>query len=303
MSATNAILQTSNGKRATAVPERPVVRRVRLALLWVVVVLACFIAYRLGRQYAEWREVANQRPTRQSRTPDENAMAVAMMPLAGSWSFDDLDWNIHATKLSNADVASRFAAFSSSNGGASVDTLPDVSDKFLTLVGNLNITPVEHAGNQIYKLNRPEIRGQLVTRNFGGRAKIVSLAVATPHKGEQWLLHELTPRQAAAKTPIPVDHLLPVPAGARREGGKYGIDGELLLELVSLNSNADELVRAWRAAGWNIHETGLGDGDAFSYLCARGSDTIYVWSADERNSLQNLMLVRSPGSGDTEAKP
>jgi hypothetical protein len=181
--------------------------------------------------------------------------------------------------------------------------LPDVSDKFLALVRDLNITPVEHAGNQIYKLDRPEIRGQLVTRDFGGHAKIVSLAVATPHEGEQWLLHELTPRQAAETTPTPVDHLLPVPAGARREGGKFGIDGELLLELISLNSNADDLLRAWRTAGWDIHETGLGDGDAFSYLCARGDDTIYVWSADERNSLQNLMLVRSPSSGDTEAKP
>jgi hypothetical protein len=303
MIATNAISRPSHAERAAAVAERPVMRRVRLALLWAVVALACFVTYRLGDLYAEWREVANQRPTRQSMTRDENAMAVAMMPLAGSWSFDDLDWSINATKLSNADVDSRFEAFSNSNGGASVDTLPDVSDKFLTLVRNLNITPVERSGNQVYALDRPYIKGQLVTREIGGRAKVISLAAATQQDGEQWAFYELTPRQASGQTPTPLDHLLPVPDGAQREGGKYGIDGELLLELISLNSNADDLLRAWRAAGWNVHETGLGNPDAFSYLCVRGNDTIYVWSADERKSLQNLMLVRSPGSGDTEAKP
>ena len=264
--------------------------------------MACFVAYRLGDTYAEWRKVANQRPTRQSVTPAVAAFATAMMPLAGSWSFDDLDWNINSTKVSTDNVAARFEAFSNSTVGANPAMLPDVSDQFLTVAANLQITPVEHAGNKLYKLDRPEIKGQLVTRDVAGRAKIVSMTAATPGENDEWLFYELTPRQATARSNKPVDHLLPLPANAKRGGGKYGLDGEVLLELISLDTNANDLLGSWHIAGWDIHETGLGDGTAFSYLVVRGNDTIYVWSADAKDSLHNLMLVRNPGSGDTEAK-
>lgn len=303
MTTTNSTSQPGQPQPAVVGPERPLVRRVRLTLLWAVVALACFVAYRLGDVYAGWREVANQRPMRQPMTPTDSAFATAMMPLAGSWSFDDLDWNINSTKLSSADVAARFEAFSNSTVEAHSEALPDVSDQFLTLAANLQITPVERAGNQVYTLDRPEIKGQLVSRDIAGHAKILSVSAATPSENEEWLFYELTPRAAAAKSIKAVDHLLPVPANAKREGGKYGASGDPLLELISLDTNANDLLSSWRAAGWEVHETGLGDGTAFSYLVVRGNDTIYVWSADAKDSLHNLMLVRNPGSGDTEAQP
>ena len=303
MTATNLTSQPGQPQPPAVSTERPLVRRIRLTLLWAVVALACFVAYRLGDVYAGWRETANQRPTQQCLTPADGAFATAMMPLAGSWSFDDLDWDINSAKLSPAEVAARFEAFSNSTVGTNVEALPDVSDQFLTLAANLEIIPVHHAGNKVYKLDRPEIKGQLVTREAAGRAKIVSMTAATPSENEAWLFYELTPRAAAAKATNPVDHLLPVPANAKREGGKYGANGEPLLELISLDTNADDLLSAWRAAGWDMHETGLGDANAFSYLAARGNDTIYVWSSDAKDSLHNLMLVRNPDSGDTVAKP
>lgn len=303
MTATNTNSQPDQPQPPAASTKRPLVRRLRLTILWAVVALACFVAYRLGDVYAGWREVANQRPTRQSATPADSTFASAMMPLAGSWSFDDLDWNINSTNLSTPDVAARFEAFSNSTVGTNPEALPEVSDQCLTLAANLQITPVDHAGNKVYKLNRPEIKGQLVTREVAGRAKIISLAAATPGQNEKWLFYELSPRGTVSKSTQPAEHLLPLPANAKREGGKYGDSGETLLELISLDSNADDLLGSWRAAGWDIHETGLGDGTAFSYLASRGNYTIYVWSADAKDSLHNLMLVRNPGSGDTEAKP
>jgi hypothetical protein len=283
--------------------ERPLVRRIRLGLLGVVVALACFVAYRIGGVYASWREIANRHPTQQSMSPADRVLETAMMPMAGSWSFEDLDWAINSKKVSTKELPGHFASLSSSTVATSPEALPDVSGQFLTLAANLQITAIEQHGNRIYKLDRPEIKGQLVTREIAGREKIITMMVAAPSDGDQWLFYELTPRQAVEKSAKPVENLLPMPAGSKREGGKYDVHGELLLELISLNSRANDLLDSWRSAGWSIHETGLGDGTAFNYWVARGNETIYVWSADATDSLHNLMLVRNPGSEDTETSP
>src|SRR6187551_3598521 len=114
MNATHSTSQPGQPLSPAVSTEHPLVRRLRLTLLWAVVALACFVAYRLGDTYAEWREVANQRPTRQSMAPTDAAFATAMTPLAGSWSFDDLDWNISSAKVSSVEVGARFEAFSNS---------------------------------------------------------------------------------------------------------------------------------------------------------------------------------------------
>jgi len=303
MSTADSNSMNAKSDAAGAGSERPLVRFLRLAMLGAVVALACFVAYRLGDTYAAWREVTNHRPIRESVSPADSAFATAMMPLAGSWSFDDLDWNIKSVKVSNADVAARFAAAARASEGASPESLPDVSDQFLTLAANLEITPIDQAGNKIYKLDRPEFQGQLVSREVAGHAKIISVAAATLAENDEWMCYELSPRATFRTSSPVVEHLLPVPAAAKHEGGKFGVKGELLLELISLDTNANDLVNTWRAAGWELHETGLGDGTAFNYLVVRGNETIYAWSADAKDSLHNLMLVRNPGSGDTEAKP
>jgi hypothetical protein len=74
------------------------------------------------------------------------------------------------------------------------------------------------------------------------------------------------------------------------------------LEIVELDANGNDLIRSWRAAGWDIHSTGLGDTDAFNYLCVHGNDTIYVRSGDERTALKNLMLSNNPGTASQTAK-
>ena len=62
----------------------------------------------------------------------------------------------------------------------------------------------------------------------------------------------------------------------------------------------DCLKRTWVTKGGLV--TGLGDDNAFSYLCVRGNDTIYVWSANEKSSLHSVMLVRTQGDAELAAK-
>jgi hypothetical protein len=93
--------------------------------------------------------------------------------------------------------------------------------------------------------------------------------------------------------------LLPLPAGAHRSGGRFADDGRVLLELISLDSTADKLVADWKKAGWQIRPSGIANPADFSVLCARGNDTVYAWSGDPHDSLQNLMLVNTPTPADT----
>ena len=92
---------------------------------------------------------------------------------------------------------------------------------------------------------------------------------------------------------------MPLPPDATRSGGRFDEDGQLLLELVSVTSTADHLLAAWRKAGWEVRPSGLGQPGDFTYLCARGADVIYVWSADPPKAIANLMLVRTPDAADT----
>jgi hypothetical protein len=61
-----------------------------------------------------------------------------------------------------------------------------------------------------------------------------------------------------------------------------------------LNSTSDELITMWKAAGWNVRAIRSSGADDCRYLCARGGDVVYAWSADEPSAIQNLMLVRTP---------
>jgi hypothetical protein len=75
-----------------------------------------------------------------------------------------------------------------------------------------------------------------------------------------------------------------------------------LLELISLDADADSLLSLWKHNGWEIKKSDFSGPDDFSYQCARRHDVIYAWSAGPRDSLRNLMLVRSPGRADIQAQ-
>ncbi len=275
-----------------------VVRSFRFALTALVVAAACYLAFGFGRLWAERRAATQPVSAAQLEAGDENPLAAAM-PLAGLWSFDELDWNLRSDFVDNKDIAARFEALAAQPAEASDRPLPDTDPELIDLIETLQIRPVERAGNQVYLLDRRDLKAELISRLVAGRPKTVALAVAYPQNGETWQLFEFTPRLAAENSSASDQHLVPLPAGARRSGSRHGDGGQLLMEFVSLEASAEELLAAWQDAGWEARPSGLGGPDDFSYLCARGDEVIYVWSANSQGPLKNLMLVRTPSPENT----
>jgi hypothetical protein len=272
---------------------------VRTALLVLAVAAACYVSHGFGRLWAEWREAKQTVADVPVTEADVNSMS-AIMPLAGQWSFAELDFGFRSTTIPASEATARLDAMTTSVRVDANAELPDVSEDFVELAESLHIRPVERDGNQIYILDRPELKARLVVRPMAGRTKMVALAAAYPQGDDRWQLLECTPSAPVAQidnTKAP--HLLPLPEGAERNGGRFADDGRMLLELVTLRSSADALLSSWKNAGWEVRPSGLGNPDTFSYLCVRGNDVIYAWSADPRDDIENLMLVRTPNAADT----
>jgi hypothetical protein len=265
----------------------------------IVVAAACYVSYGFGRLWAEWREASQPVADVPVTAADLNSMA-AIMPLAGQWSFAELDWDFRSNTMPAKEVAASLESMTSSVRVDPGVELPDVSEDFIELAESLHVRPVERDGNQVYILDRPELKARLVVRSMDGRAKMLALAAAYPQGDDRWQLLEFTPRASVGQVDKMAPHLLPLPDGAERNGGRFADDGRMLLELVTLQSNADALLSSWKNAGWEVRPSGLGSPDAFSYLCARGNDVIYAWSADPRDAIENLMLVRTPNAADTK---
>ena len=277
------------------------VRGFRAGLIVLTIVAGCYVAYGYCRLWAEWQRTSRSPGFTAAAAADSNLLAP-VLPLSGPWSFANLDWSIRTSTIARNEVDVRFASLAELPPGEQDGQLPDMNADLVQLVEEFHIKPVEHAGNQIYRLDRPNLEARLIVRNVSGRPKVVALAAAVPHQENQWQLFELTPRGASANAAAD-SHLLPLPALARREGGRFADDGAALMELISLDTTAEQLLATWETAGWEVRPSGLGRPQEFSYLCARGNEVIYTWSADEHSSIKNLMLVRTPNDPDTDATP
>jgi hypothetical protein len=269
-------------------------------MLWLLIAVAgCYVAYGYSQWWKEWRRPQQPIEEFASSGFDPKAL-VAEMPLEGPWTFARLDWDIRSQFISSAEVTNRLEKLATSSAATSDEQLPDLSAELVELARGLGAKATDGLGNRVFQLDRPNLKARLIVRNVAGKAKVVAMAAALPQSAERWQYFELIPRRQAAASPVATKpQLLPLPPGARRDGGRFADDGRPLLELVSLNCNADELFSLWKAAGWEVHPNGAGSPDDFSFLCVRGDDVIYAWSADPRSSLQNLMLVRTPTSSDT----
>jgi len=274
----------------------------RLALLGVTAAAVLYTAYGFGRLLAEWRQVSRPaalEPTSTTTAASLNAVS-AVLPLAGQWSFAGLDWSLATQSIARADIDARLDTLAD-QPATDGDLLPDVSRELFDFAAMLRIKPINRGGNQVYRVDRPDLKAQLVVRHVDGKPKAVGMAAAYPHRSSSWRLTILHPRPATAHDhPLQsAPHLLPLPAEVTRSGGRFDDDGQLLLELVTLDSNADTLIAGWKAAGWQVRPSGMGRLGDFSYLCARGEEVVYAWSAHPASALRSLMLVRTPASSDT----
>lgn len=286
---------TRDNSRST----RWLARSARITILAAAVLICCVSAYRMGQLVSNWRHPADAAALRRAEATDLAALSPTM-PLAGIWSFDELDWNMRSEWTSEEELPARFEALATKAPVLAADELPDADQEFLALAGALGVGSRERDGQRIYHLSRPGLQAQWITRDVDGTTKSCAFAVAYPSIDDQWQLFEFTPRpRDAANIESPASHLLPLPTDAHRDGGRFADDGRVLMEFVSLESTADSLVHDWNAAGWDVRASGMGEPGEFSYLAVRGEETIYAWSSDPSSALRNLMLVRTPAGADT----
>jgi hypothetical protein len=278
------------------------VARAFRAVLWVLIVVAgCYVVRGYVGLWNEWRETARPMEQRETANVDPQLLASGL-PIAGPWTFAQLEWDIRSQIVDSDEVAERFERLATKSPTSSDEQLPDISPEFIELAKSMGAKPVERGDNRVYQLDQPNLKTRLVVRIVGGKPKAVALAAAMPQSAEQWRFFELIPRGPTASNSFDTTpQLLPLPTGARRDGGRFADDGEPLLELISLDTTADELMATWKADGWEVRRSGESYDGNFSYLCARGSEVVYAFSADPVDALKNLMLVRTPDAADTNA--
>jgi hypothetical protein len=173
----------------------------------------------------------------------------------------------------------------------------------MRFIASARLIPTKQAGVQIYRLDRPTLKAVLLLRKIEDRTKAVFGAVAFPHNDREWQEFEFVPSSTSAAHGPRTTHLLPLPTGAIQSGARFAGDGRPLLEMITTQTTADALLTNWKEAGWEIRPSRLGAVTGFSYLCARGNEVVYAWSADANDSLQHLMLVRSPSDAEMQPKP
>jgi hypothetical protein len=264
-------------------------------ILIVAIVVATWYAFRsISGLFFEWQNYSRPVKTKPPIAAEIDPLA-AVLPLAGQWSFADLDWDVQSRVIPQGDVDAQLEKLAATAADASGEADTDIGADLVEFAELLQLQPTQNGDNKVYRLDRPNLKGQLIVRGVAGKTKAVALAAAYPQNQSEWLLLEMKPQSASANSNAQRTTLLPLPPNARFRGGRFANDGQPLLELVSLETTADELISAWRAAGWEVRHSGMGEPDDSSYLCARGQSVIYAWSADGRDSLQNLLLVRAEG--------
>jgi hypothetical protein len=261
-------------------------------LTTALVFAGCYVSYGFGRLWKDWRDTASPALAVKTANADIESM-VNVLPVSGQWSFGDLDWTFRSRIVDARTVEARLAETADVDSGKSAEELPDLSPEIVDLARKLRIRPVSHGENQLYRLERPEIKVQLVVRPVAGQPKAVAMIAAMKQPTGEWQLFEFAPRTASAAKTQSTPHLLPLPASARRTGGRFADDGQLLLELANVDSDADLLISLWNDAGWTVRPTQFAGPEDFSYLCVRGDSVVYAWSAGAHGSLQHLMLTRA----------
>jgi hypothetical protein len=272
----------------------------RPVLISVTIVAFFYVAYGYVRLFSEWRQAAQPTATPSAATTEVQPLA-GVLPLDGPWVFGDLNWNLKSAKSNREDVEALLDRLEAAPIQDDAN-LPALNKDLLELINSTHRQPVERNGCQVYQLSNTNLKCQLVVRLVERQPRVVSFAGGYALNGQEWQSFELVPTGISSRTGTAVEHLLPLPANAVRRGGRFSQDGRLLLELVALKSSADSLINDWRHAGWEVRPSGLNMGNSFSYLCRHGNEVIYAWSADTNESLETIMLVRSPADDELRAQ-
>jgi hypothetical protein len=211
--------------------------------------------------------------------------ALPMLSPNGSWQLSGGATGFRQSLLSEVELNARFTELAKQTKPLANPELAASAEKLIALAELSRVKP-QHVGEcDVYLLQRGKTKAQVVVKN----EELVSLTLAAPTRKGAWRVYELAGQTSEADA----THLLPLPPVAQRSAGRYSEDGQLLMELVSVETSRIELLSAWRHAGWKIRPAGVGGPETFSYLCARGAEVVYAYSADESAELSGLVLTRS----------
>jgi hypothetical protein len=280
-------------------PIRSIIPRAIAFALGLVVVL--YASYRVGQTYAEWRQPHGAPPVDAAAALSVNPLSSTLVE-GGHWSFANLDWNIRSHVIPANRVDSKINSMIESLPirDAALSAAPDASPELLNFIKSANLNCTVKDGSEIYRLERPTLKVVIVLRKIEDRTKAVGGMVAYVQNAQEWQAFDVFPRSSST-TRTDSAHLLPLPKGAIQNGVRTAADGTLLLEMIATKSSADSLLNEWKHAGWDVRPTTLGGSSNFSYLCARGNEMVYAFSADTGETLEHVILTRSPTDSELQS--
>ena len=168
-----------------------------MAMLVVTFAVCCYVAYGLGRWWALARHAT---PRIEVHSPAASALdpLAAALPLGGQWAFDEVEWSIKSELIAIGPLEAAFEQLGKSPLSKMDPQLPDTDPELIELIAAMQIQPIERAGDEVYRIDRPDLRAELITRKVAEQSKTVAFAMAYPAGDDTWQLYVATPKQTAA---------------------------------------------------------------------------------------------------------
>jgi hypothetical protein len=237
------------------------------------------------------REVAGQRISSNLGSAPSFFDALSGLDAHGYWSFGGWQWKVGRTTVPAAKLDEHLWSLAASTSAQIVAS--EKSDiEILALLERVGSDPQEYEDSLVYRWGNEDNTIQLVVNSPAKR--IVSLAFTSaigPDQFEVWkALRASSPADGVAVE----EHLLPLPAGSRQLAARCDDEGELILEIVTLDLNCEhhEFRACCQSAGWRVDCVRAETGSGSYFLCQRNGEEVSAWSASSDGQLQTLILSK-----------
>lgn len=234
----------------------------------------------------------------QNSLPAEIQDCLPVGPHAdGFWTVDGADFLFRQLEMTDAELVSKFRIAHSLQAEPSAGAPPvQLPAEWNSLrEASHQTAPYRRDGLAYYALDQPDVRAMWIVREAEDHDELIEAIWGTRSGNDRWSVTEL--KASASSFGAKEDHLLPLPSTATRLLTRTSLRNRMAAELITLRSDASSLVRQWRADGWQVRHSGFANPRTFSYLCVRGSRTVYAWTDESVESITRLMLVDASTSG------
>jgi hypothetical protein len=205
----------------------------------------------------------------------------------GHWSFAGTPISIQQSRCTQDQVQQQLDSLKTVQL-EDHDSAPDVS-RLVQLARSGQAQPSAHPFGQAWALNNEQVQLYLVASTEDPPRLIAGGFAVRDHQG--WQLTIVKPQSDT------LEHLLPLPADARRQCARIGDSGQLQLELVTVSNSMQALIRQWQSDGWKVKPAPWNRGNGVSYLCTRGAELVYTWS-QQFDGRRTIMLSAPDTAND-----